>query len=409
VSHKRNSKNKVIESTLEFQFEERDLENSRDHPTYYRSLKREPRQSHPFTIYEDIQRQPELIARTLQELDGRVQQLAEEMVQRDIRRVVLSGVGSSFHVGASAAHAFWRLAGLPAEFVQSAEAVFAEQVFDYDRTLVIGLSASGNTVETVQHLQATRAAGAHTLACANLDHTRLTAVAHDRLVIPGGYGFVWDFSTRLAVLILLAMEIGRIKAGDHTDGSAVRAGLYSIPEVMKGLLADIDRRCMHLGKELSDCRSILLPTTGNQLPNSWEIALRFEEMAHIPARGYSVVDFLHGSIGLLSPQIATLLLAPLGAQNDLMWRAAQVTRVVKTPCFAILDEDDQSGVAQIVDGIVRVPVVHPILKPFVYLLPGQLIAYYAEAQRPGGNPDVQRTDQPRYARAFDIAMPPKSH
>jgi glucosamine--fructose-6-phosphate aminotransferase (isomerizing) len=409
VSQKRNSKNKIIESTLEFQFEERDLEKSRDHPIYYRSLKREPRQSHPFAIYEDIQRQPELIGRALQELGGRVQQLAEEMVQRDIRRVLLSGVGSSFHVGGSAAHAFWRLAGLPAEFVQSAEALFAEQVFDYDRTLVIGLSASGNTVETVQHLQATRTAGAHTLACVNLDHTRLTAAAHDHLVIPGGYGFVWDFSTRLAVLILLALEIGRMKAGDDTDVAAVRAGLYSLPEVMEGLLADIDRRCMHFGKELSGCQAVLLPTTGNQLPIAWETALRFEEMAHIPARGYSVVDFLHGSIGLLSPQIATLLLAPRGAQSNLMWRAAQVTREVKTPCYAILDEDDQGEVAQTVDGIVRVPVLHPILKPFVYLLPGQLIAYYAEAQRPDGNPDAQRTNQPRYARAFDIGMPPKSH
>lgn len=385
------------------------IEGSHEHPTYYRALKRESRQRHPFNIYKDIQRQPELISQTLEELSGEVKEIAERMIQRNIRRVLFSGVGSSYHVGASAAYAFWSLARMPAGFVQSAEALSAGQIFDYDQTLVIGLSASGNTIETVQHLQATREYGAHTLACVNLDHTRLTESAHNRLVIPGGYGLVWDYPTRLLALILLALEFGRLKEQDHTKITDILTGLNYLPEVMADSLAKIDQRCKFIGSELSQCRAVLLPTTGNQLPNAWEIALRFEEMAHIPARGYSVVDYLHGSIGLLSPQIATILLAPQIKQQDLMLRASRVTREVKTPCYAILDEDDQSGMAQIVDGVVRVPTLHPVLKPFIYLLPGQLMAYYAEVARPGGNPDAQRTDQPRYARAFHIAMPPKSH
>jgi glucosamine 6-phosphate synthetase-like amidotransferase/phosphosugar isomerase protein len=82
---------------------------------------------------------------------------------------------------------------------------------------------------------------------------------------------------------------------------------------------------------------------------------------------------------------------------------------VKSPCVAVIDEDDKGGIAPIVDGVLRLPVVHPLLKPLLYILPGQLLPYYTEVARPGGNPEIQRSELPQVARAFDVAMPPKSH
>ena len=85
-----------------------------------------------------------------------------------------------------------------------------------------------------------------------------------------------------------------------------------------------------------------------------------------------------------------------------------MTREVKSPCVVIADEEEEV-LTSLADWVVRIPVTHPDLTPLLYVLPAQLIPYYTEAVRPGGNPDAQRTDQPRYARAFDVAFPPKSH
>jgi glucosamine--fructose-6-phosphate aminotransferase (isomerizing) len=105
----------------------------------------------------------------------------------------------------------------------------------------------------------------------------------------------------------------------------------------------------------------------------------------------------------------SIVLAPQGKAYEYAVRTVNVAHIVKSPCIAVIDEGDTGKIAVLADQIIRIPNTHPLLKPMLYILPAQLIPYYTEVARPGGNPDAQRTDQPNYARAFDIAMPPKSH
>jgi glucosamine 6-phosphate synthetase-like amidotransferase/phosphosugar isomerase protein len=254
---------KLIESTLSFQFEAQDYEDAAEHPTYYRALNRDPRLKHPFHIYEDILRQHELVAATLEAIPSSARRMAEAFAARGLQRVIFSGVGASYHLAASAAQALWEIS--------------------------------------------------------------------------------------------------------------------------------------------------VLPASGDLLPNAWEIALRFEEMSHFPARGRPLVDFLHGGVGFLAPDILTLLLAPPGNMHTYALRAARVTQIVKTPCIAFLERGHDTEIAALVDNVLRIPGTHPALRPLLYILPGKLLSYYSEVARPGGNPEAQRTDEPRYARAFEVAMPPGSH
>lgn len=400
---------KTIESTLDFRFDDEVYEFAREVPVLYRVLDREPRISHPFHIYDDIMRQPQLVEETLNAAPDVLSNMAEAIARREVRRLIFTGVGASYHVAASAVHAFWRLTGLPAAFVESSEMLLSRPVFDYQHSVVIGLSASGNTAEAVEHLRKAREKGAYTLAFVNLDNTRLTKAAHQTFVASGGYGMVWDYTTRLAALYLLAVEVGLALEGSEPDLESVRRDLWDIPSQMGRALAEMDESCQAIGQEIQPLRAAVIPAAGNQLPTTWEAALRFEEMAHFPARGRPVVDFLHGGVGYLDQDILTVLLAPPGPSYEFSHRAARVTQLVKSPCIAVLDEGDEGGITPIVDGVLRVPAVRPILKPLLYVLPGQLLPYYTEVARPGGNPEAQRTDQPQVARAFDVAMPPKSH
>lgn len=402
------SEPKVRESTLSFNFNEQMYESAGELPTMYRALNLAPRTGHPYWIYEAIQRQPELVRESIETIPEAAEKIAKAFMDGGKKRILLSGIGASYHLAACAAHVLWSVAGIPCEFVESSEGLLSDIPWDYPNLMFFGLSASGNSKETVEHALLAKQNGAFVVSMTNLDHTRLTAAADISYVAPGGYGLVWDLTTRLAPFAYLASELA-LRLGKHKeDILALRAALTQIPYQMTSTLKAIDGVCRRVGVSLQSRRSVVIPASGNLLPVAWEMALRFEEMAHYPAKGRPVVDFLHGGVGYVAENIATVVMAAPGKTYSYSQRLAQVTQTLKTPCIAVVSEEDEQ-IAPLGDEVIRIPETHPALRPLLYLLPAQLIPYYTEVARPGGNPDAQQTDQPKYARAFDVAYPPKSH
>jgi glutamine---fructose-6-phosphate transaminase (isomerizing) len=401
---------KVSEYTLSFQYDDEAYEMAHEYPTYYRALGLEPRKQHPFCMYDGTIRQPGLIQDALEAIPETAKRIAETLKEKAFNKVLITGLGSSYQLGAEIVHLVWGLLGIPAELIESSEALLSDSIYDFKDSLVIGLSSSGNTVETVEHLKQAKEAGAYTLAFTNTENTRLTNAAHDYFVSPGGYGLVYDFTSRYAPIVVVLAEIAKAK-GRHDDGiEEVLNALADIPDKMQQAIHNMDNKCCYLGQWIRrDTCGVVIPASGNMLPISWEMALRFEEMAHFPARGRPLIDFLHGGVGYIAPDVMTIVLAPIGKPYEYALRTVKVARMIKSPCIVIIDEDDHREIAALADQIVRIPKTHHLLKPMLYILVAQLIPYYTEVARPGGNPDAQRTDQPNYARAFDIAMPPKSH
>ena len=401
---------KVAESTLSFQYDDATYELANEYPTYYRALGLEPRKQHPFCMYDGTLRQPGLVNDALDVVPETAMRISKTLKDLDFKKVLITGLGSSYQLGAEFVHLVWGLLGIPAELIESSEALLSDSIYDFKDSLVIGLSSSGNTIETVEHLKQAREAGAYTLAFTNTENTRLTNAANDYFVSPGGYGLVYDFTSRYAPFVAVLAEIAKVKGRSTEDIDTVLKALAEISEKMQQAIEQMDRKCRYLGEWIRrDMRSVVIPASGNMLPISWEMALRFEEMAHFPARGRPLIDFLHGGVGYIAPDIMTVILGPQGKTYEYAVRAAKVARTIKSPCIAVIDMNDHGEITSLADQIIRIPNTHPLLKPMLYVLSAQLIPYYTEVARPGGNPDAQRTDQPNYARAFDIAMPPKSH
>ncbi len=401
---------KIAESTLSFQYDDAAYEMAHDYPTYYRALGLEPRKQHPFGMYDGTLRQPGLIRDALQAVPETAVRIAAAVKNLKFNKVLITGLGSSYQLGAEVVHLVWSILGIPAELIESAEALLSDSVYDFENALVIGLSSSGNTLETVEHLKQAREAGAYTIAFTNKDHTRLTDAANDYFVSPGDFGLVYDFTSRYAPILVVLVEIAKSKGRPVDEINTVLQALVEIPGKMQQAIDQMDKKCNYLGQWIRrEMRSVVIPASGNMLPISWEMALRFEEMAHFPARGRPIIDFLHGGVGYIAPDVISIVLAPQEKAYKYAVRTVKVARAVKSPCIAVIDEDDTGEISALADQIIRIPNTHPLLKPMLYILPAQLIPYYTEVARPGGNPDAQRTDQPNYARAFDIAMPPKSH
>ena len=401
---------KIAESTLSFQYDESAYEMAHEYPTYYRALGLEPRKQHPFGMFDGTLRQPSLVRDALQVVPETAAHIAAAAQDLNFKKVLITGLGSSYQLGAEIVHLVWGLLGIPAELIESSEALLSDSIYDFEDTLVIGLSSSGNTLETVEHLKQARKAGAYTIAFTNKDNTRLTDAANDYFVSPGGYGLVYDFTSRYAPVLVVLAEIAKSKGRPADKINTMLQALNEIPGKMQQAIDQMDQKCNYLGQWIRrEMRSVVIPASGNMLPISWEMALRFEEMAHFPARGRPVIDFLHGGVGYIARDVMSIVLAPQGKAYEYAVRTVNVAHTVKSPCIAVIDADDTGEISKLADHVIRIPNTHPLLKPMLYILPAQLIPYYTEVARPGGNPDAQRTDQPNYARAFDIAMPPKSH
>lgn len=398
---------KIRETTLDFGTDPVMQESAWEYPTYYRMLGREPRSAHPFWTHEDIHCQPEKMEATLSVPPDRFQEMARILVERGTRRILFSGVGSSLNVAAAAAHAFWQTAGFPAHWVDSSEALLGEAALDTEGLAVVGLSASGNTLATVEHIRACRARGCLTLAFVNTPDTRLVDAAEMSFVDPGGFGVVWETSVRLAALVRLAVEFARLRDRE-AEAKAVYSGLKQLPELYAHVLPRLDERTSKLGELIASHRAAVIAGSGNQSPIASEMALRFMEMAFLPVWPDGLVSFLHGFIGYLTSDVALVLLAPADKTRPYARRLARITQVTKSTLIAVLDEDDKA-IAPAADGVIRLPQVHTALNPLLYLLPAQLLPYYTAVALPGGNPDIKRTNQPRFARAYTLAFPPESH
>ena len=140
-----------------------------------------------------------------------------------------------------------------------------------------------------------------------------------------------------------------------------------------------------------------------------EIALKYDEMSHIPAKGMCPGRHIHGALGLTTHDILTIVVAPL---DDPAYSAlrdvAQVTMMLKSPSMGIVSSDDEKICAQ-VDDLFRLPERDPILFSVLAILPGQLLAYFAGVAQGNINPDCQRANIARHARVWNWLFPKGTH
>jgi len=371
-------------------------------PYAYQLRGLEPRTSHPFHTYEHILRQPEVVAETLGTSVEHIHSIALQLADK-AQRYILTGVGSSYHVALASSQLLGRIAGVEAEALDSYEWLTSHLVRRLSDTVVVGYSTSGRTQETLAALEHARQQGTWCLGVTCQPQSLLAELCDAVLIAAGGQGYVFDYSSRLAMTYLLALELAAVLGKASADLEAIRRSLRNLPALLQETLQRIERSCQAIGFRWRNRRAILCIATGLLHTVALETAMRFTEMTTIPAVGMSLAQYFHCSIGATDEKLAVFLFAPPGPGYERMLDLARLTQVLKVPAVAVVDESDRN-MSVLVDEVIRLPHVTDTLMPFVYALPGQLVPYYAEIHRDGGNPDIRRTDQPRYARAFQIAF-----
>jgi glucosamine--fructose-6-phosphate aminotransferase (isomerizing) len=308
-----------------------------------------------------------------------------------LQRVVLLACGTSYYVAMLAKSMIERLAGLPAEADLGSEFRYRDAVVGPE-TLVIAISQSGETADTLGAVKAARLKGCPILAITNVVGSALARESSGVLYTHAGpeigVASTKCFTAQIVAAYLVALWLGRTRGAITAEDVKKRIQeLLEIPRLVETAL-ELDGQVDALARHLSGVTDFLFLGRGLQYPIALEGALKLKEISYIHAEGYAGGEMKHGPIALIDDRMPVVCLAPRDGSYDRMIGNIEEVRAREGRVIAIVNHGDRNVAAK-AQHVIEVPPAADLLAPIVTVIPLQLLAYHIAVRR---GCDV---DQPR--------------
>jgi len=311
---------------------------------------------------------------------------------KGFNKIVIVACGTSYHAGLVGKFLLESLAGLPVEVDLGSEFRYRDPLVD-EKTLLILISQSGETADTLAATREGRKKGAFILAICNVVGSSLVRQAEGVLYTYAGpeigVASTKAFTTQLVALYLLALYLGRqlSRVSPEQCREAI-AELVRLPKKMEAALGQ-DRLIRDIAQEYVNARDFLYLGRGINYPIALEGALKMKEISYIHAEGYPAGEMKHGPIALIDEHMPVVtIVADHGVVFEKMLSNLEEVKARRGRLLAISDTTARELVAK-VDACVPVPSSSPYLAPVLFTIPLQLLAYHVAVLR---GTDV---DQPR--------------
>jgi glucosamine--fructose-6-phosphate aminotransferase (isomerizing) len=310
---------------------------------------------------------------------------------KSIQRIVLVACGTSYHAAMVGRAMIERLAGIPAEVDLASEFRYRDAVVGPE-TLVVALSQSGETADTLGAVKAARVRGCPILAITNVVGSALsreaTGVLYTHAGPEIGVASSKTFTAMIAAEYLLALWLGRQRGAITGEDVRKRCQeLVEVPQLMETTL-ELEPRMAELARQVASYRDFLFLGRGLQYPVALEGALKLKELSYIHAEGYAGGEMKHGPIALIDDGIPVVALAPRDGSYERMLGNVEEVRSRGGKIIAVTHVGDRE-VASKADHVIAVPPCADLLAPLITVIPLQLLAYHVAVRR---GCDV---DQPR--------------
>ncbi len=308
-----------------------------------------------------------------------------------IQRVVLVACGTAWHAAMLTRMMIERLAGIPAEVDLASEFRYRDAIVGPE-TLVIAVSQSGETADTIGAVKAARAKGCPILAVTNVVGSALAREATGVLQMHAGpeigVASTKAFSTMIVAGYLLGLWLGRQRGTLNAEDVRKHIqDLVEIPRLVEKTL-ELDQPIAALARHLSSAPDFLYLGRGVQFPIALEGALKLKEISYIHAEGYAGGEMKHGPIALIADGLPVVALAPRDSSYERMLGNMEEVRARDGLLIAICHPGDRA-VASKAQHVIEVPPCAELLAPLLTVIPLQLLAYHVAVRR---GCDV---DQPR--------------
>jgi glucosamine--fructose-6-phosphate aminotransferase (isomerizing) len=306
-------------------------------------------------------------------------------------RVVLVACGTSYHAGLVGRQLIERLAGLPAEVDIASEFRYRDPRVGPD-TLIVAISQSGETADTLGAAKTARAKGAPVVAISNVVGSALARETHGVVYTHAGpeigVASTKTFTATLTALYLLALHLGRVRGQvSAAEGQARLQELLEVPRLVEATLAH-EEAVADLARRLFQYRDFLYLGRGLHYPIALEGALKMKELSYIHAEGYPGGEMKHGPIALIDEAMPVVALMPRDATYDRMLANIEEVKA-RDGLLVVVANDGDETVAGKAAHVITVPSGSELLSPIVCTVPLQLLAYHVAVRR---GCDV---DQPR--------------
>jgi glucosamine--fructose-6-phosphate aminotransferase (isomerizing) len=310
---------------------------------------------------------------------------------RGIQRVMLVACGTAYHAGMLTRAMIERLAGIPAEVDLGSELRYRDTPIGPE-TLVVAISQSGETADTIGSIKMAKQRGCPTLSITNVVGSALaretTGVLYMHAGPEIGVASTKAFTAMLTAGYLLAVWLGQQRdAITREDVKKRIADLVELPGLIERTL-ELDAPIAQLAKELAVARDFLYLGRGLQFPIALEGALKLKEISYIHAEGYAGGEMKHGPIALIAEQLPVVALAPGDSHFDRMLSNMEQVRARDGMVIAVTDSND-TVLSSKADHVIVVPATSDLLSPILTVIPMQFLAYHIAVRR---GCDV---DQPR--------------
>jgi glucosamine--fructose-6-phosphate aminotransferase (isomerizing) len=337
-------------------------------------------------MQKEIFEQPRAIADTL-ELATRTRSLPAELfgaeapkILSEIDSVLVVACGTSSHAGLVARHWIEGLAGIPCNVEIASEYRYRQSVPN-PRQLVVAISQSGETADTLAALEHARALGMpHSLAICNVAESAIVRATALRFLTRAGpeigVASTKAFTTQLASLLLLAMTLakqrGKLSAGREVE---LLDALRALPSILVRAL-ETEGPVTDWSAQFALRKHALFLGRGIHYPIAMEGALKLKEISYIHAEAYPAGELKHGPLALVDSSMPVVAIAPRGALLEKLKSNLQEVKARGGQLFVMADED-----TQLVHGdglhVIQMPPHPAIVSPIVHSIPLQLLAYHA--------------------------------
>lgn len=297
---------------------------------------------------------------------------------KKLDRIQIVACGTSLHAAMIGKYILEDFCGISVDVEPSSEFIYRKTTTN-DKTLVIGVSQSGETADTITAVKQSKKQGSHILIITNRPDSTMAREANSLIPVNAGIevsvAATKSYMAQLISFYLLALHIAEIKGSiDNAKLMGLKHGLITLPEKAEEIL-DHKKLIQEIAKKYANFKNFVFVARGLNYATALEGALKLKEISYINATGYPAGELKHGPIAMLDESMPVLSIMMKGMVYDKILSNSEEAKARDARMIALTNSNDEK-LNDLFEDIIRIPDVDEYLSPIIAIIPLQLLAYY---------------------------------